>query len=344
MMAFNLESVTGSVPDAAVLGIDGARHAFFEQRAENGMDQNEAAVTFAGARKGIASWLGAPAAAASAEYISSDAVLAFSGASKNPRQAFDEFVTMVGRLQPGFLTELRKFETESGIRVADDLASAFGTDFSFAIETPTVPVPGWIFAAEVLRSSSLDASVRRLVDLHNKNTKDVKMHLTLGQESAGGRQWNTLKGPASGTPVVGLTLYWTYDRGYLVASTDRAVASRALATRNGGFPLVRSAKFRERLPLASSVHQSGFVWINATQALRDIASLVPPAWKGLIENRDPVLVVVNGETDRIVAQSKTRLTSLILDLAMAGVSSNGPGAKMLEKNLKARQDVAEEDR
>ena len=31
---------------------------------------------------------------------------------------------------------------------------------------------------------------------------------------------------------------WTYDQGYLVAASDRGSAERAIATRNGGSPLV----------------------------------------------------------------------------------------------------------
>ena len=41
---------------------------------------------------------------------------------------------------------------------------------------------------------------------------------------------------------------WTYDQGYLVAGSDRGVAERAIATRNGGSPLVWSPAFLGQLP------------------------------------------------------------------------------------------------
>src|SRR5262249_9665951 len=44
-------------------------------------------------------------------------------------------------------------------------------------------------------------------------------------ESAGGRTWSTMK--PGGLPV-GIT--WSYDRGYMVAASDRATAERAIAT------------------------------------------------------------------------------------------------------------------
>jgi len=334
MLAVNVEG-TGSKPaEAAVLGVDGMRHVIFEQRSENGNDQNDATLTFNGARRGVASWLAAPAASGAAEYIGAEAVVAVAGLTKNPRVALDELLTALGRLHPEALTDLREFEQATGVRVADDLAGSLGADFAFSIETPTLPMPGWMLAAEVTRASTLEASVRRFVDAANARISDPKKRVVLGQETASGRQWTTLRLPESPAPV---TLYWTYDRGYLIMSMDRAVAARAIATRNGGFPLVRSAGFRQRLPVSASMHQSGFVWMNTTEALRQLVAAAAPAWKDLLNNRG-LLVVLNGETDRITAQSKTRLTSVVLDLAAAAMSSplvpgEGQG-KTVQKKLR----------
>ena len=144
--------------------------------------------------------------------------------------------------------------------------------------------------------------------------------LIVGQETADDRSWTTIK-DATGT----MTVYWTHDRGYLVASNDRALALRAIATRDSGFPLIRSAKFRQQLPSTATVHNSGFFWVNTEGALADLAGLFPnaPGLKMLLESRDPILVVLKGERERIYASSRTRLTSLLLDLMMVG----GPGAE-----------------
>lgn len=342
MLALNIEGMPiASDKDALALGADKVRHAFFEQRVENGIDQNEAGVSFTGARTGFASWIGAPAAAPSSEYVSSDAVFALSGVTKNPRAAFDEFVAMMSKLQPNFAEDLRQFEAMTGIKLGDDLAASLGSDFTFAIETPTLPMPGWTWSSEVLRPTALDASIRRFVDLVNQHTTDATKRMTFTQEQSNGRSWNVLKSPAG-------ALQWTYDRGYLVASMDRAIAIKALNTRNGGFPLVRSAKFRSRLPLANSVHQSGFFWLNASQALQLLAQAMP-ALKSFAENREPVLIALAGENDRIVASSRTRLTAFLVDLAMAAQhSAQGPSgknaAKVKEKSLRKHgEDEAEDE-
>jgi hypothetical protein len=76
---------------------------------------------------------------------------------------------------------------------------------------------------------------------------------------------------AGGLPF-GVT--WTYDRGYLVAASDRASAERAIATRNGGAQLVWSSEFLGQLPSSAGMHPSAFAWLNTKGALGVFSGLV----------------------------------------------------------------------
>jgi hypothetical protein len=295
---------------AILLGVRNMRHLFFEVRSLHGPADNQVTLSFQGARTGIASWLATPGASGSAEYISSEAVFALSASTRNPRQAFDELLASIGEVGGNLAVELREFETETGINVANDVAAALGTDFTLIVERPALPLPLWVGVAEVLQPGVLDSTIRRLVDAANRKGS----HHVLSQETVNGRMWNTLKSD-SGTQ----TLYWTYDRGYLVASTDRATAARAIAVRENGSPVIRSAGFRQQLPGSAGLYNSAFLWVNTQGALSELSGLITnPALKALLENRDPALVVLNGETERIHASSRTRLTSLILDFMVAG--------------------------
>lgn len=317
LAAVNFAGLLASNPlpvEAQALGFNQVRHLVFEQRPTA---DNEALLSFSGARTGVASWLAAPAAAGSAEYASSDALMAISAVTRNPRQAFDELMNQVGRLAPGALAELRQFEQKTGVSIANDLASALGTDLTFSLETPALPVPGWVLAAECYRPEALEATIKRLVDALNAELPAAQ-RLTLASETSGGRTWSTLKHAAPGTPA----LHWTYDRGYWLLSMDRAVVTRAIATRSGGFPLVRSARFLASLPRGSSVHQSAFVWLNVNNALAQmLAQTQSPALKSVLENREPVLLSFHAQTERIQASSRTRLSSLLIDFALAGMNT-----------------------
>ena len=51
--------------------------------------------------------------------------------------------------------------------------------------------------------------------------------LVVTQETVNGRAWTMLKMGSSA-----LAINWTYDRGYLIASADRGLATRAIAVRD----------------------------------------------------------------------------------------------------------------
>jgi hypothetical protein len=294
-------------PEARLLGLLNMRYVFFEQRSGGGRDENEATLAFQGARTGIASWLATPGSAGSTEYVSSEAVAAFSASTRDPRQALDELLFSA----TNFASEIRKFEVDTGVNLSADVAASLGTDFTFAIERPTLPIPGWVAALEVVRPAAFDDSVRRLVDAYNRHLTPAQSDhkATLAQEDVNGRSWISLR-----TGLSPLSLHWTYDRGYLIASSDRALATRAIAIRQSGSSLIRSANFQQRFPSTGGMHHSGFFWLNTNGILAELSGLVQsPALKSLMGSRDPLLVVLDGETERIRAGSRSRLTSLILD-------------------------------
>jgi hypothetical protein len=306
--------------EARALGVPNMRYLFFEQRSGGGRDENEATLSFQGSRTGIASWLATPGSAGSAEYVSSEAVAAFSASTRDPRQALDEILSAIGQ-QGDVAGGIRGFESETGISLSSDVASSLGTDFTLAIERPSLPMPGWIAALEVVRPAVLDDAIRRLIDTYNRKmtSENLDRKATFTQENVNGRLWNSVAANVGsarrdlGLPVAA-TLYWTYDRGYLIASTDRALAARAIANRDAGSSLIRSATFEQSFPASGGLHHSGFLWLNTNGVLRDLAGLIQsPALKSLMGSRDPLLVVLDGETERIRAASRNRLTSLILD-------------------------------
>ncbi len=297
-----------------VLGLSNMRCLFFEYGSGASPNETEVTFSFEDSRRGILSWLASPGASGSFEYISAEAVIAVSASSRNPREAFDELLSIASQ-NGDFAVQLHEFESETGVRIGDDIASSLGTDFAFAVERPSLPIPGWVVAFEVLNPGVLDEAVCRLVDAFNLRVPPEKSEtkLTLAQETVLNRSWRSLKSGLS--PI---TLYWTYDRGYLIASMDRALADRAIAIRNSGLPLVRSAAFQQRFPASAGLHNSGFFWFNTNDMLADLAPIVQnPALANLVGNRDPILIIVDGGMEQIRAASRTRLTSLLLDVLLS---------------------------
>ena len=201
-----------------------------------------------------------------------------------------------------------------GVGFVQNLTAALGTEAALALTGLSASGPTWVMASVANNPAVIDSSLQKLVETFNAELgpDEQSKRIVLQQETAGGRTWSTMK--PGGLPL-GIT--WTYDRGYMVAASDRAVAERAIATRNGGFPLVWSPQFLAQLPWSAGLHPSAFVWLNAKGALGILSALATnPALSELVAERDPILVVFDGTPEQIHAASRTRISGLIMDVML----------------------------
>jgi hypothetical protein len=310
-----VETLSGDdAPPVELAGMIGMKYLFLEQRAVAGAEENEVTLVFEGARKGMASWLADAGSGGAAEYLPADALLAGYVSTREPWQLFKELTAQMTKLQPTFEGDLAQANGKLGAGFLENLTAAMGTEAAFALSGFSVNGPTWVMAALANNPAVLDSSLQKLVETFNAELgpEDQNKRIAFGQESAGGRVWRTMK-PA-GLPF-GLT--WTYDGGYMVAGSDRASAERAIATRNGGSPLVWSPEFLGQLPSSAGIHPAAFAWLNTKGALGIFSALAPnPALTELLAGRDPILVVFNGTPELIHAASRTRISGLIMDVML----------------------------
>ena len=308
--------------EAAILGAGQLKHLFVEQRGIQGIEENEVSLTFKGPRMGMASWLADAGSGGAAEYLSGDTVFAIYASTREPRQLFEEITAQLAKLDPSFGSELAQAEAKLGISFSNDLAAALGTESAFSVEGLSLNGPVWTLAALVNNPAGLDSTVRRLVDVANAElaAEDPAKKIIIEQETADGRTWTTMK-----SGITPFMVTWTYDRGYLVAASDRAAALRSIANRNGGLPLVWSSAFQQQLPSSAGLHPSGFAWLNTKGALQGLAAFVQSAaLQQLISERDPILVVFNGSSEQIHSASRTRISGLVMDaMLMQSLGQSG---------------------
>jgi hypothetical protein len=300
--------------EAAATGASQLKYFFVEQRAPQGVEQNEVTAVFKGPRMGMASWLADSGSGGAAEYIPADAPFAFYVSTREPRQLFEELMTQLAGSNPSSGSDLAAVEARLGTGFVGNLASAFGTESALAFEGLSLTGPVWVLAALVNDPAVLDDSLRKLADVFNAELApaDQAKRISIAEETVDGRSWKTI---SSGAFPISAT--WTYDRGYLIAASDRGAAVRAIATRNGGSPLVWSPAFQQQLPSSAGLHPSGFAWLNTKGVFQGFAALTSnPAIQKLAAERDPILVVFNGSTEQIHAATRIRLTGLIMDTMM----------------------------
>ena len=292
-------------------GMIGMKYLFLEQRAPAGAEENEVTFAFQGVRQGMGSWLADAGSGGAAEYLPADALLAGYVSTREPLQLFEEFTAQITKAEPGFERGLASMDEKLGAGFIQNLTSALGTEAALAVTGLSVSGPAWVMAAVANNPLVVDSSLQKLVETFNAELgpDEQGKRIVIEQETAGGRTWSTIK--PGGLP---LGIIWTYDRGYLVAASDRGVAERAIATRNGGFALVWSPEFLAQLPSSAGLHPSAFAWLNTKGALGILSALAPsPALRELVAGRDPILVVFDGTPEQIHAASRTRITGLIMD-------------------------------
>jgi hypothetical protein len=301
-------------PPVELAAMIGMKYLFLEQRAPAGAEENEVTLVFQGARTGLASGLADAGSGGAAEYLPADALLAGYVSTREPWQLFQEFPALMTKEGESFDADLAQANEKLGAGFIENLTAAMGTEAAFALHGFSVNGPAWVMAGLANNPAIIDSSLQKLVATFNAELApdEQDKRIVFGQENAGGRVWSTMK--AGGLPF-GVT--WTYDRGYMVAASDRASAERAIATRNGGSPLVWSPEFLGQLPSSAGMHPAAFAWLNTKGALGIFSALAPnPALTKLLAERDPVLVVFDGTAEQIHAASRTRLSGLIMDVML----------------------------
>jgi hypothetical protein len=298
-------------PPIELAGMIGMKYVFLEQRAPAGAEENEVTFAFQGARTGMGSWLADAGSGGAAEYVASDVLVAGFVSTREPLQLFEELTAQLTRAEPEFEQGLATLDEQLGAGFMQNLTAALGTEAAFAVTGLSTSGPTWVMASVVYNPPVIDSSLQKLVDAFNAELgpDEQSKRIVFEQETVGARTWSTMR--PGGLPL-GIT--WTYDGGYLVAGSDRAVAERAIATRNGGSPLVWSPQFLGQLPTSAGLHPSAFAWLNTKGALSLLSGLTAnPALGELLTGRDPILVVFDGTPERIHAASRNRITGLIVD-------------------------------
>jgi hypothetical protein len=307
----SLLSFSGKPPE--FIAAQQMKHVILEKRFA-GMEENEIAVSFKGPRTGFASLLANNGSGGAAEYLSVDTIAAVYASTREPRQLFEELIALIARSQPQFLGNLSQAESTLGVHFADDFASAIGAESSFGLNNISLNGFDWTLAVLVNDPVALDQFIRRMADGCNTEFahNGLTQRIDIKQEVVDNRTWTTMKFIQ---PPLAIT--WTYDRGYLIAASDRGSATRAIATRNGGSPLVWSAAFQQQLPVSIGLHPSSFVWLNTKGALQGLAALMPnPTLQKLIAERDPLLVAFGTSAEQIRAVSRNRVSGVMMDLML----------------------------
>ncbi len=301
------EHASDNPAERELLGFQDVRYLVAEQKTVSDQPQLRLAVGFAGERRGIPSWLGNPGSMGTLDFVSPDAYAAACVLAKEPRAIVDELLGILATLNPEDLQEFLKFEDETGLSIREDLAAPLGGEFLLAVDGPVLPKPAWKLVLLVDDPARFQLSLERLAEAINRRlAEEGKATLSIQRDELSGDTYYTV---ASSDSAV--TVHYSFHDGYLIMAPERSLITQAIANRNNGYTLPRSADFQAALPADRYAQFSAVAYSNAQKLAGSLADFVPDGAgkmsadelqqvRDVLQNLKPMLFCAYGETDRIV--------------------------------------------
>jgi hypothetical protein len=310
-------------------GMMDVRYLMMERREVGGKTENRAALTFASARHGVASFLAAPASMGSLEFVGPSASMVSSVVIKTPRNIGEELFQMIGSRDSDFPQELSNFEAKTGVSVLDDITAPLGGEVTIALDGPVMPTPRWKAIVEVYDPTTLQTTIAKLVDSFNREAAQSHGALHLAQRRIGSQTYYTLRNQKHPD----FEIDYTYVDSYLIAGPDISTLSGAIRDRQAGYTLTHSAPFQALLPSDGYTNFSAIFYHNIgpvvgplVEQIKAVGTLTPKQQQSIAAlqaNTSPGLIYVYGEPERIVVASDTGFMGFDLGTLMT-MGQGGP--------------------
>lgn len=292
-------------------GIDDVRYLTMEHREVAGKTESRADLRFAAERQGVASWLAAPAAMGSLEFISPDASMVTSAVIKNPKTILEEIFKMIGGGDANFQQHLNEFESKTGVNVLNDLAAPLGGEVTMAFDGPLLPTPRWKLIVEVYDPATLQATLGKLVESYNREPVGHGSPVQLTQRQINSRTYYTLNSASK----LNSEMDYTFVDNYLIAAPDMGTLSHAIQSRAAGYTLAHSSTFQALLPSDGYTNFSAIFYHNIGPVVGPLADQLKSSGAlnrrqqesvdALKANSAPGMIYAYGESDRIVVASNS---------------------------------------
>jgi hypothetical protein len=288
-------------------GVSDMRYLIAEHREVNGAPDNRLVLDFTKERRGVASWLAAPAPMGSLEFVSRNAGMAFSFIAKDPQLIFDDMLAITNAHRSAH-NDLAETETRLRLRIRDDLAAHFGGDAVVALDGPVLPTPAWKLVVEVRDPAGLQASLEKVIAAANDEARQHgRRGLVLQQEDVQGQRFYSVQS----LDEAAVSTHYTFADGYMIVAQSRAFVMDSLHVHASGDSLARSAEFKKLLPNDGKQNYSAILYQNLAPVLQPLVSTLNAEKAALVQqlagDSRPSVICATGDASSIEASSNSRL-------------------------------------
>ncbi|HEY2496600.1 MAG TPA: FecR domain-containing protein [Candidatus Angelobacter sp.] len=288
-------------------GLADVEYLIAERKGSGEQVQNRAQVTFVSQRRGLASWLAAPAPIGGLDFVSKDAGAAAAFISKNPADMLDDALK-IANTDGNAAENIAHGEAELKIRFHQDLADTLGGEVTLALDGPILPTPSWKIVAEVKDPGRLQSTIQQLVTDVNDHVKANHPGLALEQTAANGLTFYTIRHLDETKPF---EITYTFTDGYMILGPSRALVMNAISIHQNGNSLARSTDFRALLPQDEQPDVSAVLYQNLAPVIAPIAQQLSPSQlqslQQIAAETKPSVVCAYGENNAIRVATSSRL-------------------------------------
>jgi len=310
LLGADLEKIKGLIPfgnkrDEAGFrqtGFADVKYLIAEHKDATGQPSNNAELTFAGPRRGVASWLAAPAPMGGLDFISTDAGYVGSLVLKNPAQIFDDVKDIAEAGRPGASADLAQAETQFNIKLKEDLLSKLGGEITLALDGPIsskTADPPWRAVLKVRDPDGLQKTFQQLLMIAGGFAKGEQQP-TLEQHISEGQTSYTLQIFTAKKPI---EVDYAFVDGYMVLAGSRTLLADAIQVHRSGKSLAKSAEFQALVPRDHSKDSSAMVYQNFIRMIGPMLQQSAPELAKLVEGTEikiaPTATFAYGEENAI---------------------------------------------
>ena len=289
-------------------GLADVEYLIAERKGSGAQLQNRAQITFKNQRRGLASWLAAPAPIGGLDFVSRDAGAAAAFISKSPSAMLDDILNIVNSAGGNATGNVEREESELKVRFHQDLADTLGGEVTFALDGPILPTPSWKLIVEVHDPNRLQSTIEQLITDMNSHVKGEHPGLAEDQETTNGQTFYTIRTLDATKPF---EVTYTFTDGYMILGPSKAMVMNAIAIHQNGNSLVHSADFRALLPQDEHPDVSAVLYQNLAPVIGPIAPQLSPSQlqslQQLAAETKPSVVCAYGEDNAIRVSTSSRL-------------------------------------
>jgi len=293
-------------------GFSDMKHLVWAHKIVRGQEVSQLELTFNGPRRGIASWLAAPAPMKSLEFVSPEAVFAASILLKDPAQVYDEIVGFATASNPNALASVTQMEQGLNLSLRSDLLAHLGGEITAELDTLPPKDPVWKVLLKAKDPAELLATFRAFFAASGIRPRE---------SNEDGLTYYTLPIPSQGKK---LEVSFAVTDGYLIFASSPDTLAEGVRLHRNGESLGRSRLLATALPPSDTTDVSALLYEDPrVMSALSLSKVAPQLAESLMTSNDehpPVAVAVYGDERALREASRSTGVDFAGSMVVAAVA------------------------